>query len=494
MAGTVSAIRRRLSRLPRAGLVCALIATANAGCWAVITPSFWVPDEPPHVGYVQQLAEAGQLPALPRTFTELTGLAGEQSFVYGNLPFSVEGRPTWSEAADERIQRTLDSGELDRVRSGQAAYIANNPPLYYLIQSVPYRAFHEANFLDRLFAMRLFSALFAGLTVFFTFLFLRELLPRTEWAASVGALVVAFQPVLGFISGGVNNDSLVWAASAAVFYGVAHAFRRGLNARTGALIGVALAVGFLTKPTIAGLLPGTLVGFAALLWRAAPGGRRRAALGAASALGIGLLPSTVWILGAKLGLLGTSDPSAALASGSAGDTGSTLAARTSYIWQALLPRLPFMTDLIPWYTPWETFFKGFIGRFGWFQYGFPEPWYRVALGVFMVIAGLAGWALAKGRRALRGRALEALTYGAMALGFVLALEMVAFGYNRNLKIAYFEQARYLFPLLPLYGALIALAVKGAGRRWGPAVGAFLVVLAMGHSLFSQLITISRFYA
>jgi len=41
---------------------------------------------------------------------------------------------------------------------------------------------------------------------------------------------------------------------------------------------------------------------------------------------------------------------------------------------------------------------------------------------------------------------------------------------------------------------VALAVRGAGRRWAPAVGGFLVVLAMGHSLFSQLLTISRFYS
>ena len=34
----------------------------------------------------------------------------------------------------------------------------------------------------------------------------------------------------------------------------------------------------------------------------------------------------------------------------------------------------------------------------------------------------------------------------------------------------YEQPRYLFPLLALYGALIALAARGAGRRYGPAGG------------------------
>ena len=30
----------------------------------------------------------------------------------------------------------------------------------------------------------------------------------------------------------------------------------------------------------------------------------------------------------------------------------------------------------------------------------------------------------------------------------------------------FEQARYLLPLLCLYGAIVALAVRFGGRRWG----------------------------
>ena len=66
-------------------------------------------------------------------------------------------------------------------------------------------------------AMRLFSSLFAGVMVFFAFMFLRELLPRSPWAWTVGGLVTAFQPVLGFLAGGVNNDNLAIAAAAALF-------------------------------------------------------------------------------------------------------------------------------------------------------------------------------------------------------------------------------------------------------------------------------------
>ena len=50
--------------------------------------------------------------------------------------------------------------------------------------------------------MRLVSAPLAAITVLFTFLFLREVLPAAPWAWTVGALAVAFQPMFGFISAG----------------------------------------------------------------------------------------------------------------------------------------------------------------------------------------------------------------------------------------------------------------------------------------------------
>ncbi len=56
--------RRELGALPRAAWGCFLVATLNAVCWAVITPTFWVPDEPAHAGYAQFVAERGALPSL----------------------------------------------------------------------------------------------------------------------------------------------------------------------------------------------------------------------------------------------------------------------------------------------------------------------------------------------------------------------------------------------------------------------------------------------
>jgi hypothetical protein len=40
---------------------------------------------------------------------------------------------------------------------------------------------------------------------------------------------------------------------------------------------------------------------------------------------------------------------------------------------------------------------------------------------------------------------------------------------------------------------MVLAARGVGRRWAPALGAALVVLAMAHGLFAETLTISRYY-
>ena len=50
---------------------------------------------------------------------------------------------------------------------------------------------------------------------------MRECLPGRPWAWTVGGLGVALHPVLGFISGGVNPDALLFAVCAALFYALA---------------------------------------------------------------------------------------------------------------------------------------------------------------------------------------------------------------------------------------------------------------------------------
>jgi hypothetical protein len=192
-------LRVALRRIPTAAWLCALVACLNAVSWSFITPPFQVPDEPSHIAYVKQLAETGSLP----TSSE-NGYSQEETFALEALRSREirlsSDKAIFSAAEQGAIQQRLGAFEHSTPPgSAEAGVATTEPPLYYTLESIPYSL--GGTLLDRIQLMRLLSALFAGLTVLFTFLFLRETLPRVRFAWTVGALGVAFSPLFGFMSG-----------------------------------------------------------------------------------------------------------------------------------------------------------------------------------------------------------------------------------------------------------------------------------------------------
>jgi hypothetical protein len=475
-------------RAPRRPWSCAAIAAGTAAVWALLVPAFWTPDEPVHIGYVQYLAETGKV---PRELVSTPELSQEENIAYQAVGFRVLARPPYRADADRRADMALRA-HPGRVNPRSAGSAVNNPPLYYALEAVPYRVLHGAGFWDRLFGMRLLSALLAGLTVALTFLFLRELMPGTRWAWSVGALAVAFQPVFGFIGGGVNNDNLVWACGAAVLLALARAFRLGLTPARGAAVAGALLVGVLSKPSIYGVIPGVALGLALAVWRSAPELRRRALAGAGTAAVVVGGPALVYLIANQV--LFHRSGTTAISGFQLSPLGGSIRAQVSYLWQSFLPKLPFMQDQFPGYPHfllWDTYVQPFIGRFGWFEYGFPEWANWLGLGLLLIVLALAAAGLAR-TGALRRRWVEPVTYAAMLVGMLVTVGLAGYRYRLDTGDS-FEQVRYLFVLIALWGAVVAAAARGAGPTWGRAVGAFLVVLAIGHSALSMVLTVERFY-
>ena len=92
----------------------------------------------------------------------------------------------------------------------------------------------------------------------------------------------------------------------------------------------------------------------------------------------------------------------------------------------------------------------------------------------------------------RPRVADVGVFATAVLGLLALLAIV--GYHYELKYeTYFHSARYLFVLLPLGALAVAAAARGAGRRFGPAFGAFVVVIAMALTVFGQLATLERYY-
>jgi 4-amino-4-deoxy-L-arabinose transferase-like glycosyltransferase len=495
-----SVTRRSRRRLPTAAWVCFGVALANGIAWGLITPLFQVPDEAGHVAYVQRIAEGGTVP---------TGAFGLQHFSpeerhlldamrWKAVQRRRDVRVPGTAAYQKNLQRDV-STSYGRDSKGGYTTDTNNPPLYYFTAAGVYHLSPWTSLADRVHAMRLLSALLAACTVLLIFLFLRELLPSTPWAWTVGALAVAFQPMFAFTASGVTSDTFLYPASAGVFYALALCFRRGLNVSRGLVLGAFASVGLLAKMNMVGLLPGIAVGVLALTIRT-PRERRPDALNGALAafaivavpLGIYmLLNSMVWDRGLYFGAPGVQGPTGIIVPGGA-QVSATFSGAFDYMWEFYLPRLPSMHPLFPAYPLRDIWFDGFIGDFGWLDYRFSSWVYDVALIPAFAIVALAGRELYASRRVVRERLGELITYLSLIGGLLVLIGGVSYIARLGGAMGY-EQPRYLFPLLALYGALVAFAARGAGRRFGPAVGVFLVCLAVLHTAAAMLLTVTRYY-
>jgi 4-amino-4-deoxy-L-arabinose transferase-like glycosyltransferase len=486
-----------LAAIPRAGRACFLIAFVNGAIWGVLVLPFNVPDETTHFAYAQYLAETGRPPP-----------GGDRS------PFSTQERValdhlfTFRVIGDPKARGILTSHEERGLRSalarhpipvgeGGATSVTDQPPLYYALEAIPYWLSPSHDILARLEFMRLFSALLAAGTVLAVFMFLRELLPASPWAWTVGALVVAFQPTFALIAGGVQADNLLFLTSPLVFWMLMRSYRRGLTMPRALALGAAIAAGLLTKLTFIGLLPGIAAALALLGWRAARADGWRSTRMIAATVATAVLPAalyallnvTAWHRGSPWAG-GVSDVTTnALPNGVTITLGQTL----EYIWQLYLPRLSFMHAYFGNYPLWNTWLNGSIGHLGWLDYTFPTWVYSAGRYLLYVLVALALATLVRLRQRIPPVLPIFACFGLMAAGLMAAIGYAGIRYRLANNGLPFEQARYIFPLLPLYAVFIVLAARGLGPRSAGVLGSALVALAMIHGLFAETLTISRYY-
>ncbi|MFI4992220.1 MAG: DUF2142 domain-containing protein [Solirubrobacterales bacterium] len=469
----------------------------NAAIWGVVVPPFQVPDEIAHFGYAQYLAETGKPPpqGSGAQYSPEEEVALEHLFFY-----SVIGRPQLRgilTPEDDHALRTALATHPSPVGQGGVSTVTNQPPLYYALEAIPYRLSPSHDILARLALMRLLSALMAAGTVLAIFLFLRELMPQTPWAWTVGALAVAFQPTFDFIAAGVHGDNLLFLTSSLTILLLLRAYRRRLTMRRAIWIGAVVAAGVLAKLTFIALLPGIALALALLAWRARHDGRGAALralaaavlVAAAPVLLYALLNVTVWHRGSPT------------AGGVAGATNSalpgggvvTLPQTLDYVWQLYLPRLWFMHHTYFTSDPiWAIWVNGSIGHFGWLDYTFPSWVYSDGRYLVEALTVLALVGLVRVRRAIGPMLPIFACFAVMAVGLLGAIGYAGIRYRLSTGFP-FEQARYLFPLAAFYALFLVFAARGVGRRWAPVLGALLVVLAMAHGLFAETLTISRYY-
>jgi len=471
------------------------IAAVNACCWALITPSFFAPDEVDHFAYTQSLVERGEGPArsasspLPRWSTaEQIALEGEQFLTDHSRG---DGKLPWL-AADERQWRARAATHPARDDGGGYTTSAVHGPLYYLAVAPGYLLARDGSPFTQLTLMRLISALLGAIAALGAFLLARELAPRRPWLGVLAGLLVAFEPMYGFISGAVNNDVGVNAGAALLAWLLMRMLRRGVTPVTGAACGVLLVGLPIVKGTAYELWPAAILILLATAWRH----HRRASLPGWLALGA----SALVLDELSIHLAGTFHPVAADTSSAVTSVGATSLARAhpaefvSYLWQVFLPRLPFMhAHFRPGaYPAFVIFVERGFAAFGWYDVYFPGWVYSVILIAMIATPVLALWAARREWTWVRVHWLECAAVILIPVCVVVGFEAAYF--DLTIRPAIAEFGRYAFPAIAPLAVLVVGALHAFGRPRIVYAGTALIVAMLALSYASQLLVLTHFYA
>ncbi len=477
-----------------------VIAALNFTCWALITPPFQSPDEVDHFAYTQSLVERGEAPSkdpgspLPRwSNSEVLALDGTSFFSDHQIGGA---RPPWTARQQREYRSATAQLHPTAANGGGNETAATHGPIYYAALAPAYVLASSSPF-DQLTLMRLTSALIGALTVVFAFLLMRELAPRRPWLAVLAALLVAYQPMYGFISGAINNDVGVNAGAAALELLLIRMLRRGVTLRMGLLTGALLVLLPLVKGTGYALYPVVAISLAATVWRHH---RRADAVGWAAAV-VGAVVARV--LSTSLDIFHRA--STAAAGGAAPAEAGSVSGSTSealhhpfgylgYLWQVFLPRLSFMSPHFA-----TTNFPAFVifdergwGAFGWYDVFFSHWVYDVLLGAMLLTVVLGAAALVREWPFVRRHALELGILALMPIAVVAGVE-AAF-YTSGSRPLIPEFGRYAFPAIAPLAVLVAASLHAFGRRLMLYAGAVLLVAMIALSYAGQLTTLTGFYA
>ena len=459
--------------------------------WAVVVPAFQAPDEQSHFAYVQSFATGPKLPG--DTTRPLFSTQVEQAIKTVNSDIVAAQpavKPEWSDGIETLW--LARQGDAPRDNGGGPSPASNYPPTAYAWESLGYLAGSGGTVFDELLGARLMSALWLLVTVLGTWLLAGEVLGRRRLLQTVATAVPALAPMVVFMTSAVSPDGMLYAVwTMALWMGV-RCVRRGVPLRDGivffGLVGLACTV---KSVSYALLAPALLVGVLGLSARRPWRGVGRLARFAAAVIVPLVVTLGAWIAVARI----ENRPAAAeIASTTGAASGTSWREFLSYVWQYYLPRTPLQTTYnippggYPLLHVWIT--QGWAA-FGWLEVKF-APWLYKILGFLTVGIGVAAAAAVVRAR----RTLDLRVAAFLALAFVALLAGLHWTDYHQLESTHrgFMQARYLFPVIGIFGLAVAAAVSLVPIARRAAVSAAVVAALLLFHLFSLGLVVERFYA
>ena len=243
-----------------------LAVFAAAVAYALIQPVWSVVDEGPHFGYVELVAEHGELPRAGDTVVSEKVLAIGRDRQWGwQYPRDPSLR-LYTGAAPENLPEK-DLSQWVRDNLWRFNYEAIQPPMYYLAAALVYLAVPGSTIL-KVYAVRIFSAFLASLSVVVSYRLARRISPGTRML-QIGA-PASFLVLQGYLlnSSQVTNDALAAVMGGVVILLLVSFWQtpeQALDNRRLLAGGVVLGTALLTKSVLWYLAPLTVVVFVARL-------------------------------------------------------------------------------------------------------------------------------------------------------------------------------------------------------------------------------------
>ncbi len=232
------------------GIAFIVMAFISVGTiYSVVTPVFEAPDEIQHYFYAKYLADERALPVLTIPEEEMFQQEGSQPPLY----YLLGALATFWIDTDDALSLLSPNPYANL---GIPLALGNKNVIIHTDQEAfPFRG---AILAIRL--VRFLSVLLGAVTVLSTYLLAREIFSQDKTLALGAASINAFIPQFLFISGAVNNDGAVTAASSIVLLLVVRLMRAEPNWKGYLRLGLVLGLAALTKLSGLGLVAVALVG------------------------------------------------------------------------------------------------------------------------------------------------------------------------------------------------------------------------------------------
>jgi hypothetical protein len=475
-------VTSRLRRIPAPLALILAVAAVEALTWILVIPALQGPDEVSHFTYVQRLVEKRSIPMKRHTVANPPNVSPYSTEVavaqfqagLGPLQANPAARPYWTKPdAAEWSAHAAALTKADREDGGYASSF-KNPPLYYLYAAVPYAVAHGASFFDRELLIRLANVPLLLISLVFVWLVAGELLGRGRPQIAATA-TAALLPQLLNVTATINPDVLLIAEWSAALYVIVLVVRRGPRRGLIAWLAALCLLGALTHAR-------SLPLFAAAALAVAVAVARERGWRHATPLRLTLGAGALYVVAAVV-----------VAGWGAHDNTRQF---VSYVWQFYLPRLGFMTPKLG--PPHYGFRQGIVdrlyGTLAQLEVVLPHSIESIVhwLSLIALVALVA--ALIRRRAGVRANADLAIVLVFTVFALVLGVHVGAYRGLVDEPSDPVFTARYLLPLLPLFGAATAIIVGALPRRAGAVVLGSIFAIGVALQLESIGLLVERFYA